>query len=167
MGRQAWATSWPPKHRKFLIGRKHPSHDVIFSSQNLAQKSQHVSHPSCPVVAAAAKSRGCGDCGRGRCEHRCGYRNLRRRFFFCWVCDWYAGNPIGQCDGVQSYAQETRRKTTFRCFEHGAQLLISGLKALGPMAEGLDSVGEFLAIFWRFFCGRGPKADMPSQGIHA
>ena len=26
------------------------------------------------------------------------------------------------------------------------------------MAEISDSVGEFLAIFWRFFCGRGPKS---------
>ena len=40
------------------------------------------------------------------------------------------------------------------CSEHGAQFPISGLKALAPWLKNRTR----LASFWRFFCGRGPKA---------
>ena len=59
--------------------------------------------------------------------------------FFCWVCDWYAGSPIGQCDGVQG------------CFEHGAQLL----KALAPWLKNRTR----LASFWRFSGDFSAAAD--------
>ena len=91
----------------------------------------------------------------GRCEHRCGYRNLRRRFF-CWVCDWYAGSRIGHCDGVQSYPQDIQRKfIPIGCFEHGAQLLISGLKTLAPSLKNRTR----LASFWRFSGDFSAAAD--------
>ena len=76
--------------------------------------------------------------------------------------DWHAGSPIGQCNGVQSYPQDTRRKI------HSHQVLRTWgpasyvcLEGASPMAEISDSVGEFLAIFLP------PRAqtDMPSQGM--
>ena len=81
-------------------------------------------------------------------------------FFVPRVCDWYARSPIGQCHGVQSYPQETRKNVIpIGCFEHGAQFLISGLKALAPWLKDRTRLASF--------CSRGPKADMPSQGIRA
>ena len=88
--------------------------------------------------------------------------------FFLGVCDWYAGSPIGQCDGVRATLKKLEENfIPIGVLPTWGPASYLWLEGAGPMAEESDSVGEFLAIFWRFFCGRGPKADMPSQGIRA
>ena len=68
--------------------------------------------------------------------------------FFLGVWDWHAGSPIGQCDGVQSYPQDTRRK--IHSHRTWGPVFYLWLEGAGPMAEISDSVsGDFLAIFLR------------------
>ena len=89
---------------------------------------------------------------------------------FLLVCDWYAGSPFGQCDGVQSDLQETRRENRSAISDLHSHRIASylWLEGSGPMAEGSDSVGEFLAIFWRFsgdfFAAADPKLTCFRRG---
>ena len=91
------------------------------------------------------------------------------------VCDWYRRKShwtMRRCAELPSRNSKKNRSAmsdlhSHRVLRTWGPTSYLWLEGAGPMAEGSDSVGEFLAIFWRFFCGRGPKADMPSQGIRA
>ena len=59
--------------------------------------------------------------------------------------------PLDNATGVRATFKKLEENfIPIGCFEHGASFLYLWLEGAGPMAEESDSVGEFLAIFWRF-----------------
>ena len=110
------------------------------------------------------RNRGCGDCGRGCCEHRCGYRNLRRRFFLGeWLVRRKSHWTMRRCAELPS------RNLTKTSFPVGASNMGPGFLSLAwrrwphgwRIGLGWRISGDFLAIL---SAARDPKLTCLRRG---
>ena len=154
---QKWVKSgfWGPKagqnaSNPHLLPTLNPFRDHRWAKTRVLQTDLSVPWSLRPQHRAAAATAAVVAASIAAATETCG------DVFFCWVCDWYAGSPIGQCDSVQSYPQETRRKLhSHRVLRTWGQLLVSGLKALAPWLKNRTR----LASFWRFSGDFSAAAD--------